>query len=56
MLKETLSGQGATHCTNGIVIQQRVDSCQPDPTLTEHQASQKKKKKFYFSSYQASPI
>lgn len=27
--EETLSGLGTTHCTNGIFVQKRVDSCEP---------------------------
>ena len=31
LLEETLSGQGTTHCTNGIVIQRQVAGCEPPP-------------------------
>ena len=30
ILEETLSGEGTTHCTNGISIQRSVDFCSPD--------------------------
>lgn len=32
--EETLSGKGTTHCTNGIVIQKKVDGCAPKPAQT----------------------
>ena len=31
LLEETLSGQGTTHCTNGIIIQRQVAGCYPLP-------------------------
>lgn len=32
LIEETLSGQGTTHCTNGIVIRRQVAGCEP-PTV-----------------------
>lgn len=28
-----MSGQGTTHCTNGIVIQRQVAGCEPPPII-----------------------
>lgn len=39
LTEETLSGQGTTHCTNGIVIQRQVAGCEPPPIddcITRH--------------------
>ena len=33
--EQTLSGSGTTHCTNGILIQRRVHTCQPPPHLSD---------------------
>ena len=33
ILEETLSGQGTTHCTNGIVVQSQVAECKPPPVV-----------------------
>ena len=30
--EETLSGKGTTHCTNGIIVQRTVDTCEPPPS------------------------
>ena len=32
--EETLSGRGTTHCTSGIVIQQKVDTCSIGPSAS----------------------
>jgi hypothetical protein len=29
--EQTLSGSGTTHCTNGIIVQRQVQTCQPPP-------------------------
>ena len=34
LLEEKLSGRGATHCTNGIVVQWKVLGWDPPPTIT----------------------
>ena len=42
MLEETLSGIGAMHCTNGIVIQRSVGTCAEKPGDKEVTFSKKR--------------
>ena len=37
--EQTLSGSGTTHCTNGILIQRRVHTCEPPPHLLQTMTS-----------------
>ena len=41
VIAETLSGQGTTHCTNGIVVQRQVQFAanQPHPTTSVQRAA-----------------
>ena len=41
IIEETLSGQGTTHCTNGIVVQRQVQFAanQPYPTTSVQRAA-----------------
>ena len=32
--EQTLSGSGTTHCTNGILVQRRVHTCEPPPSCS----------------------
>ena len=36
ILEETLSGQGTTYCTNGIVVQRQVAGCEPLPVVVQY--------------------
>ena len=42
--EETPSGKGTTHCTNGIIIQNRVHTCMPPPaevTIPSHRKNKR---------------
>ena len=42
--EETPSGKGTTHCTNGIIIQNRVHTCMPPPaeiTIFSHRKNKR---------------
>ena len=36
ILEETLSSQGTTHCTNGIVVQRQVAGFKPPPVVVRY--------------------
>ena len=37
--EQTLSGSGTTHCTNGILLQREVHTCEPPPHLLQNMSS-----------------
>lgn len=43
LLEETLSGKGTTHCTNGIIVQQRVLGCELPPSFNVIKKSRRRK-------------